>query len=520
METDASDYALTAILSIVNEDNEVHPFAFHFHTFTAAELNYDTHDKELLAIFEAFKIWRHYLEGPAYPIDVVMDHKNLEYFSTTKVLTQRQVQWSEYFSQFNLVIRFCPGCLGTKLDALTRRWDIYPKGENTNYTIVNPHNFKSIFTQEQLAASVRAMILLFPSLRAATVVDLDTLHQDILSALPSDPIATKHISTDGWWSTDPNSLLLLDNRIYVPSAGSLRTCVLQYNHDHILARHFGQNKTLELVHHGYSWPSLCADIQQFCKSYVTCMRPKPQRHKPYKSLKQLPIPERPLNSISMDVIKKLPSSSRFDTILVIVDWLTKQVIFIPAHNTITSADLACLFVLHVFSKHGIPSHVTSDRSSEFVSNFFWSLGAALDMWLHFTSGYHPEGDGQTEHTNQTLKQYLHVYCNYQQDNWSDLLPLTEFAYNNAPSTTTGVSPFFVNKGYHPNITVHPEHNIASSRARDFAIDLDELQNTLKAEISAVQQCYQKSADVQCSPTPDFKKNKKILLKSKKTKLLS
>ena len=96
METDASDYALTAILSIINKDNEVHPVAFHSHTFTAVELNYNTHDKELLAIFEAFKIWRHYLEGSAYPIDIVIDHKNLEYFSTTKVLTWRQARWSEY----------------------------------------------------------------------------------------------------------------------------------------------------------------------------------------------------------------------------------------------------------------------------------------------------------------------------------------------------------------------------------------------------------------------------------------
>jgi len=90
VETDALDYALAAILSIVNEDNEVYPVAFHSHTFTAVELNYDTHDKELLAIFEAFKIWQHYLEGLAYSIDIVTDHKNLEYFSTTKVLIQRQ----------------------------------------------------------------------------------------------------------------------------------------------------------------------------------------------------------------------------------------------------------------------------------------------------------------------------------------------------------------------------------------------------------------------------------------------
>ena len=159
------------------------------------------------------------------------------------------------------------------------------------------------------------------------IVDLDTLHWDILLALPSDPIATKYISTDGQWSMNPNSLLLLDNRIYVPSAGSLHTHVLQYNHDHILARHYSQNKTLKLVHHRYSWPSLCADVQ-----------------------------------------------------------------------------------------HSVSSHVTSDRGLEFVSDFFLSLSTALDMWLHFTSGYHPEGDGQTKHMNQTLKQYLCVYCNYQQDN--------------------------------------------------------------------------------------------------------
>ena len=136
------------------------------------------------------------------------------------------------------------------------------------------------------------------------------------------------------------------------------------------------------------------------------------------------------------------------------------------------------------------------------------------MWLYFTSGYHLKGDGQTEHTNQILEQYLCVYCNYQQDNWFELLPLAEFAYNNAPNATTSVSPFFANKGYHLNITVHPECNIASSRAYVFAVDLDELQSTLKAEISTAQQCYQKSTDVQYSPTPYFKVGDNNFVKAK------
>ena len=151
------------------------------------------------------------------------------------------------------------------------------------------------------------------------------------------------------------------------------------------------------------------------------MRSKPQCYKSYESLKQLTISEQLWNSISIDIIKKLLSSSRFDTILVIVNWLTKQTIFILAHNTITSTDLAHLFVLHVFSKHSIPSHVISNRSSEFMSNFLCSSGTTLDMWFYFTLGYYSEGDRQTKCTNQTLEQYLCVYCNYHQDNWSELL---------------------------------------------------------------------------------------------------
>ena len=164
----------------------------------------------------------------------------------------------------------------------------------------------------------------------------------------------------------------------------------------------------------------------------------------------------------MDFIKKLLLFSGFDTILVIVNQLTKQTIFIFVHDTIIFVNLACLFVLYVFSKHSIPSHVTSNRGSELVLNFFQSLNTALNMQLHFTLGYYPEGNEQTKHMNQTLEQYLYVYCNYQQDNWSKLLPLVEFAYNNVLSVTTSISLFFANKGYHPNITVYPKHDISSS----------------------------------------------------------
>jgi len=135
------------------------------------------------------------------------------------------------------------------------------------------------------------------------------------------------------------------------------------------------------------------------------------------------------------------------------------------------------------------------------------------MRLHFTSGYHPEANGQAEQTNQTLEQYLRIYCNYQQDNWLELLPLAEFAYNNAPSATTGVSPFFTNKGYHSNLSVYPEQDIASSRARDFVVDLDELQSTLKEEIAKAQRHYQPSADSRRQQPPDFQVGQSVFVRS-------
>ena len=136
------------------------------------------------------------------------------------------------------------------------------------------------------------------------------------------------------------------------------------------------------------------------------------------------------------------------------------------------------------------------------------------MKLHFTSGYHPEGDGQTERVNQTLEQYLRTYCNYQQDNWSELLPLAKFAYNNAPSETTGVSPFFANKGYYPNLAIHPEQDLVSSCAREYAVDLGELHEYLKTEMAEAQQRFRAAADTHRMPPPDFTLGERAYVKEK------
>jgi len=121
IETDASDFAIGAVLSQRDEENRLHPIAFHSRKFSLAEINYEIHDKELLAVVDAFKHWRRYCEGAEHQIQVFSDHQNLEYFTTTKILNRRQARWAQELAGINFRIYYRPGTQNGKPDALSRR---------------------------------------------------------------------------------------------------------------------------------------------------------------------------------------------------------------------------------------------------------------------------------------------------------------------------------------------------------------------------------------------------------------
>lgn len=516
VETDASDYAIAAILSQVDpETQEIHPVTFHSRTMAPAELNYEIYDKELLAIFAAFKSWRSFLEGSSLPVQVITDHKNLEYFSTTKLLTRRQARWSEFLSGFAFDIRYRPGRLGGKPDALTRRPDVYPKRGDGGYALANPQNLQTLFKHGQLLTSLRATFFFHVSLRAVHLIDAEVLLSDIKEGLPLDSFSKGHLpDPSAPYSTSETGLLLHEGRIYVPDYKDLRLRILRDRHDHPTAGHFGYAKTLDLVRREFFWPDMRKFILNYCSSCTSCARAKSSCHQPYGLLKPLPIPERPWNSISMDLIEQLPESDGYSAILVIVDRLTKMSLFLPTTNSVTAEDIARLFVTHVFSKHGVPSDVVSDRGTEFTSNFWRSLGTLLEMKLNFSTAYHPQSDGQTERTNQTLEQYLRLYCNYRQDNWAELLPMAEFAYNNSSHSSSNTTPFFANYGYHPSITVSSDKSVPSPEAHDFSRQISELHAYLKTELKTAQDQYIRSANQLRTPAPPFEVGQEVWLNAK------
>ncbi|MBW0483885.1 hypothetical protein O181_023600 [Austropuccinia psidii MF-1] len=187
-------------------------------------------------------------------------------------------------------------------------------------------------------------------------------------------------------------------------------------------------------------------ITQLIKDYVSscqkCSRNKNIHHKKLGLFKPLPIPHGPWICLSMDLITQLPLSNLFDSILFIVDRFSKMAFFIPRMSSITSLDLAHLFIKHIFSKHGPPSRIFSDRGPLIVCSFWKNLCPQLKISRDLSTAYHPETDGLTERVNWVLEQYLWIYFSYHQDDWNTGLTLAEFAYNNSDHSSTKQFPFF------------------------------------------------------------------------------
>jgi hypothetical protein len=436
METDTSDYAIAGILSQPSADGVLHPIAFFSRKMAPAELNYEIHDKEMLAIISSFKEWCHYLEGSCHPVSVLTDHRSLEYFTSTKQLNRRQARWAEFLSDFDFTITYRPGLQGTKPDALTCRPDYHPmeKGSSLDSKF-NPHNHRPLLKPGQFAYAthhVEIIPLLKEQLREQ--LPLDEEATEIIADLSDNPTAHSN------WRLDKEGLLRYKDMYYVPSGNDLRLKVVQDRHDLPAAGHPGRRRTVQHVQRDYWWPRMKQFIHHFVDSCDMCGRTKKRRHKPVGELKSLPIPPYPWSSLSMDLIEFLPESNGFNSILVIVDRLTKMAKSIPTTTGLTAEELARLFVRHVFGQHGLPTDITSDRGSEFTSEFWKSLCTLLKIKLNFSTAFHPETDGQTEIVNQRVEQYLRLLTDYQQSNWSDHLPLAEFTYNNAThSTIWGVS---------------------------------------------------------------------------------
>ena len=195
-------------------------------------------------------------------------------------------------------------------------------------------------------------------------------------------------------------------------------------------------------------------VEHYIVYFQQCQVNKVEHLKVGGLLQPLEIPEGKWESISMDFIVGLPNTQRgHDAIWVVVDRLMKMAKFIPTKTTVSTPELAWLFVDQLYRLYGLPSSIVSDRDRKFNSHFWRAIFAKLDTKLNLSIADHPQSDGQTERVNQVLEDMLRAYVSNRQSNWEDYLSLLEFAYNSAKHVSTGYNPFMLMYGYQPRSLV-------------------------------------------------------------------
>ncbi|KAF1334481.1 Pol protein, partial [Globisporangium splendens] len=422
---DASDYAIGCALMQHDGEGKERVVSHQSRQPRPAERNYPVHNKELLAMKYALAKFRVYLLGEEQ-FAIYTDHASL---------------------------RTAPGKPNILADALSRRPDYDPKNKSdgTNGACRLCEDVSAIATgvtstiQEEITEGYKQdeacqeLIKYFknpsdkalqnlPS-RARSRVHRYSMHNELL-----------------YYAVDEGD----PARIVVPNDEGLRHRLLYEYHDGPSSGHLGREKTFLNLSRDYYWPHMYKWVRKYVRTCEVCQRVKPSGST-QAPLRSLPVPQDSWKSVSMDFIFGLPRDKhRRNGVLVFVDRFSKMVHLTPVSDKISAEMTAKVFVDVVFRLHGLPSEIVSDRDTRFTSRFWRTLLGILDTKLSMSTAAHPETDGQTERVNRVLEDVLRSYATSFGE-WSEFLPLAEFALNNSTHVSTGHTPFYANYGLHPRV---------------------------------------------------------------------
>jgi hypothetical protein len=441
LNTDASGFAIAAVLSQQQPDGTTRPVAYYSRKMNAAERNYDVHDKELLAIVMAVKHWRCYLEGNPHPTKVLTDHKGLQWLSSKAELTGRQARWVEQLSDVEYEVVYVPGPQNGAADALSRRADLDVDSVGT--AVQNG-------AQRQPTPRLKIQVAELQG----SVTEERPLWESRVESLSFRDELKQAAQTDPWYSTKLKEaapidgllrgdglLWTADGRFYVPDDRGVQSKLLYEVHDAPTGGHMGERKTLHKLQTTCYWEGMRKDIEDYVRGCKVCAAVKPSQRVPAGLLQPLPIPHRPWEVIALDFKGPLPPSHFFNAVLVVTCKFTKRCHYIPTTMSVTSEKTARLLIDHVFKLHGLPKTIISDRDPRFTAGLWKAVFKAWGTKIAMSSSYHPQTDGQTERQMRVLTAGLRAYADKKQKDWSDHLSMMEAFYNSSRHESTGKTPF-------------------------------------------------------------------------------
>jgi hypothetical protein len=327
----------------------------------------------------------------------------------------RQDRWMDLLSEFDVEIKHIKGKENRVVDALSKS--------------IKMIHLATVSTCE---ADVRERVRNAPNTNA--------FFKTMTSYLIQEPTGLKY---EGYQMLK-EGMLTYRNSLYIPNCDNLKRFIMDELHKRPYTGHPGYQKMITAIRKQFYWPGLKKDIANYLDKCLECQQVKVEHRHLVGLLQPLPIPEWKWETISMDFIIGLPKSTKKnDSIMVVVDKLSKSAHFIPVKSTCKAIDIANIFMKEIFRMHGMPKEIVSNRDTKFTSNFWKSLMVGLETKFLFSTTYHPQTDGQTERVNQIVEDMLRMHVMHQPKKWEDYLPLVEFSYNNSYQESLKMSPFEV-----------------------------------------------------------------------------
>ncbi|GMF23320.1 unnamed protein product [Phytophthora fragariaefolia] len=446
---DASDFAVGGYLFQIADDQSERIIAYGGRKLSRAEQVYPTREKELLAALHAMRTWKVYLIDKPFFINT--DHHTIENILQQQTCSHRLARWLIELALFQPLFRWVAGTTNVVADTMSRQPD-----DGTSRAISLSALIQSIVspTDEEPGSlfAQRVTSLDIPSLCRQHYGDdpiFGPIIRDLSSATAADTRRLRRFSlSDGllYFQIRPDT----PRRRCIPDVADLRSGILYEEHDAPFRGHPGQAKTLLLLLTKYYWRGMARTVGKYVSSCEQCQRNKYVRGKPPGHLHPLEIPEGRWRDISIDVKGPLSKTSDdHDTVMVIIDRLTKRAHFLPTRETASAEDTARLFVDFNQRLHGLPSSITSDRDVKFTSKVWKQIMHMQDTRLHLGTAFKPSTDGQAEVTMKFVNEYLRHFINPHHTDWDRLLPFAEFAYNSRVHSSIGMTPFLADLGYQP-----------------------------------------------------------------------
>lgn len=515
IQTDASVAAIGGALLQEDEDGERRVIAYFSHKFSDAERNWPTHEQELFGLVYALRKFRHYLVG--HPIRYEGDHRPLQWVKTQTTLSRKQARWLETLESFDWEFHHVPG-ENLPVDVLSRPPGSDGLGEQSGPAVPLSGDFLSYLASCAEHDSLRLVeggggpSNVSDRLRDSrddptiTWVDAEDIEPPQTSfagklfasnrilhllkeAYQEDPkyraiLSSEHLTTgEGARWAVRNGVVYVTPKpsdrgsfpvVAVPQrARELQRLILREYHDVAVGGHLGASKMLERISRHFSWLTLREDVISHVKSCHACRVAKHRTVKPRGRPTGHFIPDRPFETLGLDLKTGLPTSrSGNDAFLVVVDRFTRYGHILPCSKKIDAAGVAKLVFDHVVRRWGFPRGIVSDRDPRFTAEVWSNLWTRAGTQLNMTTANRPQGDGGSERYIRTVVDLLRARVGQMKDlsRWDEEVTAIEFAYNDSVCPATGHTPFQLATGRDPltpvSVLLHalaPSHSLYAGR---------------------------------------------------------